>query len=189
MTELRTERLTLRHFRADDEDDVAAAFDVYRWPEVTRWLGGDSKPWPDLDAARQKLARWATYSEEHPGYGIWGVIPRDVGRPVGTVLLSPLQLSEGGPDEAIEVGWDLNPDYWGHGYATEAAAALLEHAFSTLGLEIVHAVAYPENSRSLAVMLRLGMTRQGRTDRWYELTLDWWTVDREGFEGRGSEMP
>jgi RimJ/RimL family protein N-acetyltransferase len=53
-------------------------------------------------------------------------------------------------------GWRLARRHWGRGYATEAAAAWLEHGFSTLGLPRVISIADPPNRRSLAVMHRLG---------------------------------
>ena len=57
----------------------------------------------------------------------------------------------------VEIGWRLRKDAWGHGYATEAARAVLEHAFTILGLdEVVSFTAVP-NEPSRAVMRRIGM--------------------------------
>jgi RimJ/RimL family protein N-acetyltransferase len=176
--ELRTERLQLRPWRPDDDADVAAAFDIYRRDEVARWLGAAPKPWPSEEATRERLARWSAIDVRDPGYGMWAVVPDDVGRPVGTVLLVRLPDAEGEMTDDVEVGWHVHPDHWGHGYATEASRALLDHAFGTLGLTTVNAVAYAGNEPSFAVMRRLGMTRRGTTDRWYGVTLEWWSVSR-----------
>jgi RimJ/RimL family protein N-acetyltransferase len=180
--EFRTDRLTVREWRPDEDLDVA--YDIYRRPEVTRWLGGGGQPWPDLEATRSRLERWAGVGIERPGYGLWAVVPHDVGHPVGTVLLVHLADSEGELTQDIEVGWHFHPDHWGRGYATESAAAVLRHAFDELGLAVVNAIAFPENAPSLAVMRRLGMTHRGETSQWYGATFDWWTVDRVGFESR-----
>ena len=63
---------------------------------------------------------------------------------MGNLLLKPIPLSAGepagGPTD-VEIGWHLHPDHWGHGYATEAARALVEHGFTSLSLEEIHAVA------------------------------------------------
>ena len=174
---MRTERLLLRPWRPDDDLDVSAAFDVYRRDEVARWLGSAPAPWPTRHATRERLTRWAGVPEERPGYGLWAVVPDSVGHPVGTALLVRLPDREGVVTDDVEVGWHLHPDHWGHGYATEAARALLDHAFDDLGLDRVNAVAYAGNDASFAVMRRLGMTRRGTTDRWYGVTLEWWTVD------------
>ena len=60
--------------------------------------------------------------------------------------------------------WAVAREAWGHGYATEAARAVLEHAFSELGLPEVVSFTTVANVRSRAVMERLGMTRDPAED-------------------------
>ena len=60
---------------------------------------------------------------------------------------------------AVEVGWRLHPDHWGHGYATEGAGASLRHGFESGGLDEIVAFTTALNTRSQAVMVRLGMVR------------------------------
>ena len=62
---------------------------------------------------------------------------------------------EGGPE--IEIAYLFDEPYWGKGFATEIARAVLERAFSVGGLERIVAVAFPENVASIAVMQRIGM--------------------------------
>ena len=57
------------------------------------------------------------------------------------------------------MGWRLHPDWWGHGYATEAAAASLRFGFDEGGLEEIVAFTTTLNTRSQAVMVRIGMVR------------------------------
>ena len=119
----------------------------------------------------------ATAAEE-PGLGLWAItLDDDV--PIGTAVLKHLPDGEGAPTPDVEVGWHLHPDHWGRGLATEAARAMVEHGFATIGLDEIHAVAWAGNEPSFAVMERLGMTRQGTTDRWYGVTLDWWRLGAE----------
>jgi RimJ/RimL family protein N-acetyltransferase len=176
---LHTDRLVLRSWRPDDERDVAAAYDTYRRPEVVRWLGSTPTPDTSIDDTRARLARWAAVdASESPGLGRWAVtLPAD-DVPIGCVILRHLPDADEVPTDDVEVGWHLHPDHWGHGYATEAAAALIRHGFGTLGLEEIHAVAWAGNDPSFAVMERLGMTPQGPTDRWYGVTLEWWRISR-----------
>ncbi|WP_242473398.1 GNAT family N-acetyltransferase [Blastococcus sp. TML/M2B] len=65
----------------------------------------------------------------------------------------------------------MHPDSWGHGYATEAAQAVIERAFA-VGVPEVYAVVRPGNEPSLAVCRRLGMTPLGRMTRWYDVELE-----------------
>lgn len=64
----------------------------------------------------------------------------------------------------VEIGWRLAAEHWGKGYATEAASAVLDHAFGPLGLQHVVAFTAPANRRSRRVMERLGMTRSPEDD-------------------------
>ena len=65
---------------------------------------------------------------------------------------------------AVEVGWRLHPDHWGHGYATEAAAASLRFGFDEAGLDEIVAFTTTLNTRSQAVMERIGMVRDPAGD-------------------------
>lgn len=65
---------------------------------------------------------------------------------------------------AVEIGWRLSRAAWGHGYATEAAAAALDDPFDWAGLRQVVSYTAASNGRSQAVMRRLGMTRDPADD-------------------------
>jgi RimJ/RimL family protein N-acetyltransferase len=175
LVELSTDRLILRRWNPEDPVDVETAFDIYRRDEIARWVGPEPKPWTSLDHAREKLQAWQAFAAEQPGLGLWAISVNRHDPPLGTVLLTPLPDGDGQDTTDIEIGWDLHPDHWGHGYATEAAQRLIEHAWEQ-ELPEVNAVMLPGNDRSMAVMRRLGMAPQGTTDRWYGVTLDWWLL-------------
>jgi RimJ/RimL family protein N-acetyltransferase len=157
---LRTARLRLRAWTTSPED-LARLEDIYGREEVTRWIGGPPKvPPADLPA------RWAAVHAQDERFGCWAIERQD-GVPAGTVLLKPLPDGVG----EVEVGWHLHPDSWGHGYATEAARAVVDRAFEA-GLPEVYAVVRPGNTASLAVCRRLGMTPLGRLRRWYDVELE-----------------
>ncbi len=166
---IRTERLLLR---AWTEDDAAAVLDTYSRDEVARWLGATPRPCVDLDDARARIARWRSLADGV--YGLWAIETPGIAevspQPCGSVLLVPLERSDGEPTDAVEVGWHLHPRSWGHGIATEGARALLDRARDA-GLREVHAVVYDGNARSVAVCDRLGMRHLGPTDEWYGVTL------------------
>lgn len=167
-----TERLDVRLWT---HDDVEAMYAIYAQWEVARWLGAEPKVAESVDAMHSTVDRWAA-SARVP-YGIWAIVPRAFGVPVGTVLLVPLAAADGAPAAEVEVGWHLHPGHWGHGYATEAARGALERGWNA-GLSEVYAVVYPGNGASVSVTQRLGMTPQGRTDRWYGVQLDAFRIER-----------
>jgi XTP/dITP diphosphohydrolase len=149
-----TERLELR---ALQRDDLATLGPAWADEEVMRYIGvGGARPG---EAGAAMMDALIAHREQH-GFGLWAVIPHDVGRPVGWAgLLVPTFLPAVLP--AVEVDYGLGREWWGRGYATEAANAALEHGFRTLGLDRIIAIVYPENARSLAVVERLGMRPAG----------------------------
>jgi RimJ/RimL family protein N-acetyltransferase len=159
-TVLRTERLRLRIW-THSPADLARLTDLYGRDEVVRWLGGTPSVPPD-----ELVTRWAALHARDERFGCWAIeVP---GRPIaGTVLFKPLPHGVG----EVEVGWHLHPDSWGHGYATEAARAVIHRGFEA-GLPEVYAVVRPGNEASLAVCRRLGMAPLGRMRRWYDVELE-----------------
>ena len=157
---LTTARLRLRPW-TDSPADLARLADLYGREEVTRWLGGAPSVPPD-----ELVTRWAGLHARDERFGCWAIELAD-GTVAGTVLLKPLP---GGVGE-VEVGWHLHPDSWHHGYATEAARAVIRQGFEA-GLPEVYAVVRPGNEPSLAVCRRLGMTPLGRMTRWYDVELE-----------------
>ena len=159
--DLRTARLRLRPWTTR-RDDLARLLDLYGRSEVTRWLGGP----PSVPPA-ELVARWRAVAEADDRFGVWAVELAGTATVAGTVLLKPLPRGVG----EVEVGWHLHPDSWGHGYATEAARAVIDRGFEA-GLPEVYAVVRPGNTASVAVCTRLGMTPLGRMRRWYDVELD-----------------
>jgi RimJ/RimL family protein N-acetyltransferase len=165
-----TERLAMRPYTTDDAD---AAYALYRLWEVTRWLD-TGRVVGSVDEMRERILRWAERNAAlGPPYGVSAITDRATGELMGTVLL--LTLPPEGRD--TEIGWHLHPSNWGHGYATEAARALLARAFSA-GLEEVYAVVQPGNEPSIDVARRLGMEHLGRTDRYYDAELELFRAER-----------
>lgn len=162
---IRTDRLIIRGWR---EDDAEAAFGVYGRPEVARWLTPAIETVADLDDMRKLLARWVRESAEtEAGLGHWAVALADTGAVIGGVSLHPLRDDE----QDVEIGWQIAPEQWNHGYGSEAGREMIRRAF---GLDIaeVFALARPANERAAAAARRLGMTWVGETDKYYGLRLN-----------------
>ncbi len=164
MHTITTARLVLRPWRDEDADFLLDL--ESRW-EVMQFIGASPTVMKTREEALASIARRRGLC--HPVYGIWAITGAE-DRVMGNLLLKPIQLSVGagsdGSDE-VEIGWQLHPDSWGHGYATEAGTAVIDRAFSR-GLRRVIAVTSVDNHASQAVCRRLGMARVGRTSRYYD---------------------
>ncbi len=144
---LETPRLILREMALDDLDFVAT---MLADPRVSRYYERrfsreDSAVW-----LRRQLDRY-----QRDGHGLWLVVARESGTPVGQVGLA-FQEVEG--MRQPEIGWLLHAPFWGHGYATEAAAATRDAAFDRWHYDRVISLIRPENVRSQRVAERIGMT-------------------------------
>ena len=172
---IETERLRIRDWTLADAPTV---LDILSRVEVVKWLGdGPPNLCQDLEDARARIERWRGRAD--PPLGYWAIEVADGsplhGRAIGSVLLVPLPNGEG----EVEIGWHLHPDAWGHGYASEAAQAVLQHGFDG-GLEEIHAVTHLTNGPSQAVARRIGMEHRGVTHLWYEEPSEHFVVRRGG---------
>jgi RimJ/RimL family protein N-acetyltransferase len=154
MPELSTGRLALRGWRESDLEPWAA---MNADPEVREYF-------PELLTREQSAASMAHFQAEldQRGYGWWAVEVRATGEFIGFAGLDP--VDEEMPFTGVEIGWRLARSAWGHGYATEAALAVLAFGFDTLALPEILAMTATANVRSQAVMRRIGMTHDPADD-------------------------
>ncbi|WP_349958665.1 GNAT family N-acetyltransferase [Rhizobium sp. ZPR3] len=99
-----------------------------------------------------------------PGFDFLAVVLKHSGEAIGFSGLSRVQLTPHLPRDAVEIGWRISARHWGKGYATEAGAALMRHAFTVLNLEEILSVAVHDNRRVLAVMRKIGMYHDPASD-------------------------
>jgi RimJ/RimL family protein N-acetyltransferase len=149
---LRTERLLLRPFTDADLDDVAA---YYALPDVVRYLYGDVR---SRDEVRELLvARRLRYRLVEQGdVATLAVVLAETGRVIGEVTLTWTSAVH----RQGEFGFVFHPDHQGRGYASEAAARLLDLAFDELGLHRVYGRTDGNNTASAALMSRLGLRKE-----------------------------
>ena len=148
---LETERLRLRPLGRSDIDDYAA---LNADPEVLRYLGGGPEPW-DRGRSWRHLAfligHW-----QLGGAGMWAVEHKETGAFLGVIGISE---PEGWP--GCELAWTLARHWWGQGYATEAARAALDYAFTVLQKDRIISLIHPDNRASIRVAERLGESVEG----------------------------
>lgn len=150
---LQTERLILRMWREQDFDAYAA---MSADPRVMQFLVPDGKPMSRPEAWRSfavQIGHW-----QLRGFGMFAVIERTTEELVGRI--GPWQ-PEGWPD--FEIGWSLRSEYWGKGYAVEAATACIRYAFTVLNRDHLISVIDPDNTRSIRVAERVGERLEGET--------------------------
>ncbi|HEV7498898.1 MAG TPA: GNAT family N-acetyltransferase [Vicinamibacteria bacterium] len=143
---LETARLRLRELIDADLDFVAGMLGD---PEVARYYEKTFTRDDAWDWLRRQQARYA-----RDGHGLWLAVERETEAPVGQVGLV-LQEVEG--QMLPEIGWLLDRPFWGHGYASEAAAATREAAFGRWRYPAVISLIRPVNERSRRVAERIGM--------------------------------
>jgi len=159
---LRTERLLLRRWTDEDRDVFAQ---ISADPEVMRY-----RPAPLSRHESDALIDETEASFDKNGFGLWALERIEDGRLLGFTGFGTSDF-HAAFCPAVDIGWTLARDMWGHGYATEGAVAALDFAFDHLQLDEVVAHTTQLNERSRAVMRRLGMTHDPGDDfdaPWYQ---------------------
>lgn len=155
MTVIETPRLLIRRWREEDRAPFAA---LNADPQVMRHFPQALTP-AESDAM---IGRMEAHQEKR-GFSFWAVEERAGGDFVGAVgLLMPGFEAHFTP--CVEIGWRLAARHWGKGYASEGAAACLDHGFRALGLAEIVSFTVPANEASWKVMQRIGMTRNEADD-------------------------
>ena len=144
---LESERLVLRSWR---EEDLAPFHAICADRQVMATLG------PVLDRAQTAaLIERLRALEALDGHTFWALERREDARFIG--LCGVIRGTEGPVTGKAEIGWRLASDCWGHGYASEAARAAVDWLFANLEDDAAWAITHTGNTRSRAVMERLGM--------------------------------
>jgi [ribosomal protein S5]-alanine N-acetyltransferase len=148
---LLTSRLILRELHDEDLDSF---IDIFSRDEVTRYYGRDVVT--SSEEANDLLQKMKSGFLEKRGIR-WGIEARDTKQLIGTIgyhLWSPLH-------KRAEVGYELHPDYWNKGYATEAIKTALSYGFQEMDLNRISAIVYFENQASNRLLEKIGFQKEG----------------------------
>jgi RimJ/RimL family protein N-acetyltransferase len=166
---IRTARTVLRPFAPGDLDDVAA---YQRLESVVRYLAwGTMTPQESARYLDERMAMTRLASDT-PGvaYAVDpGMAAGQESRMIGEIIL----LMDSLPDSRLEIGWIFHPDAGGRGYASEAARAVIDLCFTTLGAHRVVAKLDPRNDPSARLAGRLGMRHEGVSREDHFLKGEW----------------
>jgi ribosomal-protein-alanine N-acetyltransferase len=155
VTSLQTDRLRMRRWRPEDHAPFAE-------------MNADPRVMEHFPAALDRAASDALVdrierSFDARGYGLWALERRADATFLGFTGLLDVGF-EAPFAPALEVGWRLDASAWGQGYASEAARASVAHAFAVVGVDEVVSFTAKRNTRSIAVMERIGMHRDPADD-------------------------
>jgi len=155
---LETNRLILRRLTPED---AAFILDLLNQPSFIQFIGDRNVR--TLADARNYISQGPVASYARHGFGLYLTLLKDSGEPIG---LCGLIKRDSLPD--VDVGYALLPQFWGKGYATEAATAVFSYGRHTLGIPRVVGVVNADNAGSIAVLKKLGL----RYEKMVRLTAD-----------------
>jgi RimJ/RimL family protein N-acetyltransferase len=148
---LETERLMLRRLTLRDAAFIRGLLNE---PSFLRYIG--DRGVRNDEQARAYLRDGPLASYEKNGYGLWLVVRKEDGAPLGLCGLLRRDALD-----APDVGFALKPAYWRQGYAREAARAVLDYGRNTLGLHRIVAIVQPVNEASARLVETLGLRFEG----------------------------
>lgn len=155
MIELKTERLMLRHLRVDD----ATAFFSYRSdPVANQFQGWIPKEEHDaLDFIKYRITNIPDTPDTWIQLAIIHLMDDKMIGDVGVYFLPD-------NDKEVKLGYTLDKDYQGHGYATEALRILIDHLMIRFGKNRFIALISPDNEASIRLVKRLGFVEEMEPD-------------------------
>ncbi len=148
---LKTERLTLRRMKVSDWQDM---YEYSKEECVTKYLLWDAHKSPEQT---QDYLRFLQTRYRTGDFYDWAVIDKASGKMIGTCGFAKLSFE----NNSAEVGYVLNPEYWGKGIAAEALMRVMEYGFMELNIHRIEAKYIVGNDASRRVMEKCGMTFEG----------------------------
>jgi len=140
------------------QDDAQALWELDQDPEVMRFINGGEPHSMEL-IKEDYLPRLKAYTNAAEGWGLWQVSNKVTQEYLGWVLVRPMDFFSDTPNfDDLELGWRFFKKSWGKGYATEAAIAIKDAIAEQAEVGFVSALAIEDNSASISVMKKMGMT-------------------------------
>lgn len=164
--QIETERLILREFQREDLQELAP---ILAAPKVMKFSPTGVNTVEQVKARIEGFI--ACYKEF--GFGKWAVILKETNQLLGYCGIAVVQID--GKAEK-ELGYRLGSNYWGQGFATEAAEAAIWCGFSRFALPYVIGIVSRENRASVRVLEKIGMQHQGTTT-FHDLEMNLYRID------------
>ena len=149
---LRSDRLLLRE---PADQDISDIFEIYSNPEVMLYFD-DRYAFKDIAEAEQMISGYNQAIHDMNGMR-WGIVLKESGKLIGTCGFHAISDYH----KRIEIGYDLNRDYWGKGIMSEALSLIIDYAFGNSDVNRIEAFVEPPNKASLALLGKLGFCMEG----------------------------
>lgn len=172
---IETERLILRELMPDDDQGL---FEMESDKEVHTYLGNN--PITTIEQARYYIG-FIQQQYIDNGIGRWAVIEKATGNFIGWSGLKLMKELTNNHVEYYDLGYRFAKKYWGKGYATESAKAMLDYGFNQLAQSNIYALAHIGNSGSRNVLEKTGL-RYIETFDWNGTDHDWFSISRQEWE-------
>lgn len=148
---IETERLSLQPLAVEHADFI---FRHFSNSAVTQYLL-DEPPVTNYAQAEEIVQFYLDSAGK--SYNRWVMVQKSDNQPIGTCGYHKWDKR----NVRAEIGYDLNPDFWGKAYMTEALNAIIANGFLKMGLNRIEALVYVENNRSIRLLQRLGFRQEG----------------------------
>lgn len=152
---IQTERLILRLWKSEDAQEY---YNINQDSEVITYLRGPLT----MEQVKNFIVAANVHYDTH-GYTLWMAELKETRELIGFIGLNYVDWKA--PfTPAVEIAWRLGSQFWGKGYATEGARAVLEYGFMVLGIQEIVSCTVPANVRSIRVMEKIGLQRDANGD-------------------------
>jgi HAD superfamily hydrolase (TIGR01509 family) len=147
-----TERLIIKELSLED---IPFLYQIYQNPNITKFIDHVDS---NIDIEIEKHKAYIENVYHFYGYGLWGVYLKQNGRLIGRCGIQNSTINN---KEEIELGYLIDANYQGNGYAYEAIKAILSYAFTELSIKRITAIIDPDNTKSLQLAERVGFEKAG----------------------------
>ncbi|MCL2827791.1 MAG: GNAT family N-acetyltransferase [Oscillospiraceae bacterium] len=151
MDHIKTINLEIRRFR---ETDIEPYIQIMTNPAVTKYLADGRGN--TAEGVKEMLARFEAVWDEQ-GFGVFAVVETANGNIIGHCGFLPMK-------DSVELLYAFDASVWGKGYATEAGKAVLDYAKKQFDWAELHAITWPQNEASSAVLKKLGFSNAGQQE-------------------------
>lgn len=155
---IETERLILREIHECDIYDMHEYARLSYIGPIAGW-----EPHTSLDYTKDVIKQYRR-KYQYGQLGVFAVCLKENGKMIGTA-----ELHTYFPNFKAELGYTINPNYWGNGFALEASCAIIDWGFNDLNLKRIECCSYIENKQSQRVCEKLGLTYEGVRKKGYQL--------------------